>query len=107
MERHFCASFAVKAVSFQKTRPVTLDDLREANSNGLDKKKERKEKEEEEGKKKIRNYLVRMDFIVIWPSIVSILWYAFPICRVNSQTAAQLDVITAISLLPFPAALSR
>lgn len=96
MERHFCTSFAVKTCL--PDNPVTLNDLHEANSNGLDKKK---------GEKKIRNYLVRMDFIVIWPSIVSILWYAFPICRVNSQTAAQLDVITAISLLPFPAALSR
>lgn len=42
MERHFCTSFAVKTCL--PDNPVTLNDLHEANSNGLDKKKGKKKK---------------------------------------------------------------
>lgn len=90
MERHFCASFAVKAVSFQKTRPVTLDDLREANSNGLDKKKERKEKEkEEEGKKKF--VIISFGWILLSSGRPLCRFYGTPFLFAESTVRLQLS----------------
>lgn len=90
MERHFCASFAVKAVSFQKTRPVTLDDLREANSNGLDKKK-RKERERRRRRKKKKFVIISFGWILLSSGRPLCRFYGTPFLFAESTVRLQLS----------------
>lgn len=80
MERHFCTSFAVKTCL--PDNPVTLNDLHEANSNGLDKKK---------GKEKKKFVIISFGWILLSSGRPLCRFYGTPFLFAESTVRLQLS----------------